>query len=71
MMNLTASTKIGGIRVKSTIVLAQHTLPANGTAGFITDDDMWVVLNPGEILQALQQPSGTVNYIVSGYLLYI
>jgi hypothetical protein len=70
-MNNTASAKIAGTRVKPTITIRQVTLQASGTAPFTDDWSGWVVLNPGEIIQCLQQPGGAVYYIVSGYLLYI
>lgn len=70
-MNNTASAKIAGTRVKSTIVLRQVTLQAQGTAPFVDDYSLWVVLGPAEVLQVLQQVGGAINYILSGYLLFI
>lgn len=71
MFNPGASAKIGGVRVNAALVLRQLTMQAFPTAPFQDDWPLWVVLNPGETLQFLQQPSGAVQYVASGYLLYI
>lgn len=69
--NHTASAKIAGTRVKTVPVLRQVSLQAQGTSPFTDSFTTWVVLTPGEVLQVLQQVGGIVEYIISGYLLYI
>lgn len=69
--NHTASAKLSGVRVKTVPVLRQVTLQAQGTSPFTDSFTTWVVLNPAEVLQVLQQVGGTVAYVLSGYLLYI
>lgn len=62
-----AATKTARSYVKPSHMLTTAQVVANGA----NDQIIWVVLNPGEVLQVLQQNAATIFYVLSGYLLYI
>lgn len=67
MFNATASSKIGGTRTDGLIVIRQATLATSTNDNYLP----WVVLNPGQALEVLQQAGGAISYLISGSLLYV
>ncbi len=62
-----ASTKTAGVRVDGTTQL----YGPNVASGAAVDILPYIVLNAGQTLGVLQQPSGTIAYNLSGYELFV